>query len=217
MANEPQGSALPPQGGVPPRRFTRPLVSLAVNVVAPSLLYFALTAAGQSDFAALAVATAVPAVWTIARWLIRRRIDWIAAFATVGYALSLAASLLLGGGTLLLKAHGVLLTGPLGLVLLVSALMGRPLLLVLVRLIAPDALVGRPAAQPGQPTGNPSRLATVATVVLGVACLVHAGVNLALAALPTQEYLLVKDPVTLVLLAATVGVLLLVRGKLLRR
>jgi hypothetical protein len=75
----------------------------------------------------------IAADYTMALWIWRRRVDWIGVHAVLGFAMACAISALLGGNALLLKVHGSLLTGTVGLVLLISVVVGRPLLLPLLQ------------------------------------------------------------------------------------
>lgn len=110
------------------------LLNLAINGLLPYLFYIFLRPRLSSDVSALAIAAAIPAVRTFSLWLWRRRIDWIGMFFVLGFAIVLAISIFLSGNTLLLEIHGMLLTGVIGLVLLISAFLGKPLLLPFFKL-----------------------------------------------------------------------------------
>ncbi|HUW65114.1 MAG TPA: hypothetical protein VMW83_10550 [Spirochaetia bacterium] len=58
-----------------------------------------------NDTIALALAGAFPAVRTIVLWVRRRRVDWISVIGVLGFAGALAASALLGGGSLPYKLY----------------------------------------------------------------------------------------------------------------
>lgn len=104
-------------------------LNLAINAIVPYLVYILLRPMLANDAAALAIAGAIPALRTIALWLWRRRVDWIGIHAVLAFVIAVVISILLGGNTLLLKIHGTLLTGVIGMVLLVSVLLRKPLLL----------------------------------------------------------------------------------------
>jgi hypothetical protein len=99
---------------------------LAVPAVSV-IVYFAVRPAVGSDAAGLAIAGAVPAAYTIAAVLLRRRAELWAAATAAGYALGCLASLLAGGSPLPLKLHEAAVTFVLGVVLLGAALARRPL------------------------------------------------------------------------------------------
>ena len=110
------------------------ILSVAINGLVPVILYAVLRPHFANDASALAAAGLVPAAWTVAVWIVRRRGDWIGAMALLGFVLAVAGSILSGGNALLLKVHDSWLIGTIGLVLLVSAVIGKPLLLPIIRL-----------------------------------------------------------------------------------
>src|SRR5690242_13381237 len=111
------------------------IIKLVVDTALPIGLYFALHFMGLNDLVAFALPAAIPILRATLWWIWKRRIEWIAVFASLGFVLELLGTWLLNGNPLFLKAHGVLLTGPLGLTLLVSVMIGRPLLLSILRLM----------------------------------------------------------------------------------
>ena len=188
--------------------------SLTVNVVLPPLLYLALKSSGASDFLALSLASAIPPVWTLVVFAVRRRLDWIGVFATTGYLITLVAALLLGGNTLLLKTHSLLFTGPLGLLLLASALAGRPLLLVILPLVMPERFAEPGAAERLQASPAAARKIALATLVLGLALLLHAAIEVGLAlALATPVFLVAKKVTTWAIIGGAIAILLALRGR----
>jgi hypothetical protein len=164
-------SATAPVGGISPRRrMARFLVVPAVSLLA----YFAVRPHVPSDAAALAMAGAFPAAWTIALVLARRRIDRWTALTSAGFALGCVASLLAGGNSLPLKLHEAAVTFVVGVVLLGAVLIRRPLPLGRI-LKVPDA--GR-------------RLDATLNAMVGGFLVLHALLHLALAlTLPTATYL----------------------------
>jgi uncharacterized membrane protein len=193
-------------------------VRLCVNALAPLGLYELLIRLGVADFAALAGAAAIPAIWTIAHWLWRRRVEWIGLFAVLGFAIELAVAALLGGNSLLLKTHAAVLTGPLGLVLLASAWIGRPLLLPLLQRARPETLArsGALARLSSDPAAK--RRLSLATAIIGAVLAVHAAVVIALAcALPTASFLLVSKAANWILGGAAIGLLMFFRRRRMHR
>ncbi len=168
--------------------------SILFNVLIPFGLYMLLRPLFADDIVPLAIAGAVPVVRTVALWLVRRRVDWIGLYATVGWLVAVAVSALSGGNELFLKIHDQLLTGTVGLVLLLSAITDRPLLLPLIQIIKPE-IIQRP--------GNPAlhRRTVLVTALLGLLLFGNAAVRVILAiTLPTDSFLVLSR-------AATVGVL----------
>ncbi|MGB6535408.1 MAG: VC0807 family protein [Xanthobacteraceae bacterium] len=193
-------------------------VRIAINALAPLGLYALLTHLRAGDFAALAGAAAVPALWTMALWLWRRRVDWIGLFAFVLFAVELVVAALLGGNELLLKTRAAVLTGPLGLVLLVSALIGRPLLLPILRWRRPAAMVRSGALDRLAHDPAAHRRVVQATAIVGAVLFVHAALEIALAlSLPTESFLIASKAANWTLAAVAIGLLLLLRQMSLRR
>lgn len=110
-------------GTTPRRRIAR----IPATAVVPLIVYFVIRPSLDSDAAALAISGAVPAVWTIALVLVRREVDLWAMLTSVGFAAACVASLLAGGNSLPLKLPEATVTFLVGVVLLVTALIGRPL------------------------------------------------------------------------------------------
>lgn len=100
---------------------------LLVDVAVPLVSYYVLKAAGLGTFGALSWSSAVPAVrtvWGVAR---DRRLNALAALMVTVNAVGLVLSLVAGDPRLmLLKDSGV--SSTIGLVILVSALRGRPMM-----------------------------------------------------------------------------------------
>jgi hypothetical protein len=172
------------------------ILKLVVDTALPIGLYFALHFMGLGDLVAFALPAAIPVLRATFWWIWKRRIEWIAVFASLGFALGLLGTWLLNGNPLFLKAHGVLLTGPLGLTLLVSAMIGRPLLFFIIRLIRPEQWVDQENRQTFARNPLTRRKATMLTVGIGLLLTIHAVVELTLAlTLPTATFLLMSKVV----------------------
>ncbi|MCT2546458.1 VC0807 family protein [Streptomyces atratus] len=108
------------------------LMPLLVDVGVPLALYYALKAAGLGTFAALAWSSVLPAVrtvWGVAR---KRRLNGLAALIVTVNVVSLLTSLVVGDPRLMLaKDSGV--SSIIGLVILVTALKGQPMMTAGVR------------------------------------------------------------------------------------
>jgi hypothetical protein len=82
--------------------------------------------------AALAIAGAVPAAWTLARFAWRRRLDPVGVLAVGGFSVALLVAALAGGNPLLLKVRDAPLIGVIGVAFLLSAAVRKPALLHLL-------------------------------------------------------------------------------------
>lgn len=119
-----------PAGAVPfssRRALLDSVVPLLVDVAVPLAAYYLLKAAGMGTFGALAWSSVVPAVRTAWGVVRDRRLNGLAALMVTVNVVGLALSLVAGDPRLmLLKDSGV--SSTIGLVFLVSALRGRPML-----------------------------------------------------------------------------------------
>ncbi|WP_385620265.1 hypothetical protein PXH67_16265 [Streptomyces sp. P8-A8] len=108
------------------------LMPLLVDVGVPLASYYALKAAGLGTFAALAWSSVLPAVRTVWGVAGRRRLNGLAALIVTVNVVSLLTSLVVGDPRLMLaKDSGV--SSIIGLVILVTALKGQPMMTAGVR------------------------------------------------------------------------------------
>jgi hypothetical protein len=158
------------------------------------------------DFAALGGAAAVPAIRTMTHWLWRRRLDWIGVFAVLGFAVEFAVAGLLGGNTFMLKTRAAILTGPLGVVLLLSALIRKPLLVALLQLIRPSALLQSGALDRLSNDPAARRKVSLAFAILGAVLAVHATIAISLAiVLPAEAFLVASKAVNWTVVGLALG------------
>jgi hypothetical protein len=207
----PVGTIAAPSHRPPAGRLRRLLPSIAVNHAVPLLAYLLLRPHLDSDAAALAIGTAVPVVFTLAMFGLRRRVDPVGAVAVLGYGVALLVLLLSGGNDLALKLHEAVVTGPIGLICLVSVAVGRPLHLLVLRFLARNDPRVRVALR------DPARRRTsaVLTLLVGAVMLVHALALLALAlAQPTTTYLALSRPVGWSIIAVGAAALLWYRNRI---
>lgn len=190
----------------------RLLPSLVLNAALPLLVYLLLSPR-IGDVPALAVGAAIPVVVTAVGFARRRRVDPIGVVAVVTFAIVLVVLALTGGNPLVLKLHDAVVTGPLGLVCLVSVAIRRPLLMVVNRMMSsrghntPSTLTA--AAQ--------RRTQSVLTALIGTILVVHAALILTLAlTLPTTTFLAVGRPVGWVVIAVGVLTIMTYRNRLKR-
>lgn len=106
-------------------------VEIVVNVLLPFACY-SLLQPKVGDVRALLASAAPPIVWSLGEFARRRRIDAVSLFVLVGIALSLLA--FAGGGSArFLQLRENLVTGAIGVIFLVSAAIGKPLIYQLAR------------------------------------------------------------------------------------
>ncbi len=173
--------------------------SLAINALIPLVLYLLLRPLFADDATPLAIAGLVPAMRTIALWVMRRRVEWIGVYAVLGFVIAVIISALSGGNSLLLKIHEELLAGAIGLILLISAIMKKPLLQPLFQIFTRSDL---------DRSSNPvsyKRIAVI-TALIGLMLLGNAVAHVILAlTLPTATFLVMSRVVTLAVLGGGVA------------
>jgi hypothetical protein len=159
---------------------------LLVSAAGP-VAYFAVRPFVGSDTAALAIAGTVPAAYTIALALVRRRMDPWGLLNAVGYALACAVSLLAGGSSLPLKLPEASAAFLAGMILLGTVLARRPL----------------PVARLLKVPHADQHLDTALSAMTGAFLVLHALLTLTLAlTLPTATYMVVGRAVNWATIAA---------------
>ncbi|HVU12436.1 MAG TPA: VC0807 family protein [Phototrophicaceae bacterium] len=182
-----QNDQLRPQVKSVPKRL---FLSLAVGGLLPLILYTLLRPLVATDTIALAIAGGVSVLWTLFQWLLRRRIDWISGLSVLGFGIAIGLSILTGGSSLALELREAVVASILGLALLISVLLGQPLLTLIPKLLTQrdPALASRIEARSSNPATR-KRL-TFSTVVLGLALFAKAAIDLVLAlTLSTPDFL----------------------------
>jgi hypothetical protein len=185
----------------------RLLPKILLNVAIPILTYFLVRPHVDSDTTALVAGFGFPVAFTLVMFMWQKRLDPIGAVAVAGYGIALLVSLLSGGNPLVLKLHEAILTGPLGVICLLSLVMGKPLHLVLHKYLARrnNTVI----------TGRARRASVVITGLVGAMLVIHALVLLLLAlSLPTGTYLVVSRPIGLSILAVGAGAIFWYRRRL---
>jgi hypothetical protein len=109
-------------------------MGLLWDVGLPAAAYYGCRALGADAWFALAAGGLVALIRVGYVAVIRRRLDGLAAFMGATFALLLAASSLIGDPRILLARESIL-SGSVGLLLLGSCLVGRPVMYALVRRI----------------------------------------------------------------------------------
>jgi hypothetical protein len=188
-----------------PIQIRRFLPSIALNAVVPLLVYTLVRPYLSSDVMALILAGVIPLLVTAGSFVVRKRLDYIGVISVVGFVVALAAQLIAGGDGLIVKVQGVIVTGPIGALFLLSALVGRPLLTVIMNVVVKRNPKLRVPSR---------RRSTVLTLVIGGMLTLHAVTAVVLAlVLPTPVFLAVANPVGLGIIAAGVALVLWTRRR----
>ncbi len=180
--------------------------SIALNAVVPLVVYTLARPYFASDVTALIIAAVIPLLVTVVGFLVRRKVDMVGAISVVGFVVAVALQLITGDGDgLIVKVQGVIITGPIGVLLLLSALIGRPLVAVIFNYIA------RRNPERRLPSRHQSM---VITLILGTMFTLHTVVAVALAlTLSTPVFLVVSNPVGWAILAVGLLSIFLVRRR----
>jgi hypothetical protein len=174
------------------------VLDLAVNFLTPWLLYRA-SRPHVDETHAIMISAGAPMVWGLVQFARSRKVDTFSVLSLGGIALSFAI-FALGGSPKVLLVRESLIVGATGLLFIVSALIGRPLMLELIR--------GMFGSMPAGETGHLARareelesyadapwfrgLMKTMTLAFGVFGIVEMAARMALAfALPTERFLLV--------------------------
>lgn len=193
------------------------LCDIVVNIGAPYLI-FSLVQPHWGNVNGLLASSVPPILWSLGEFLVRRRVDALSLMVLAGIALSLLA--FLGGGSArFLQLREKMVTLAIGLAFLISAAIGKPLILPLARASmarrSPEDLARFEAAR-----GNDQlhRMIMVMTLVWGGVLVAEFCLGAALIfAMPIQDFLIVGP----VLSYATLGLLalwtLLYRRRAVRR
>lgn len=137
---------------------------LAAGLLLPLAGYLLIRALVGSSTTALLIITAIPAIWLLGLWVVRRRLDPISVVTLVTTVVALAAFALTHGDPLALKLRRGVVTGPIGIAALVSVALRRPLLL----LIAEQTAKANPDFEARLADPARRRFVTVLTVIGGL-------------------------------------------------
>jgi hypothetical protein len=109
-------------------------INLAIYWFVPLILVIVLRGT-YGDTMALAIAGSIPVLKTIVMLVWSRRVDWIGVLSVLGFAAAFVISTLMGGSSLVLKLYHPIITGIIGLSLLGSVVIGRPLIIIVLQLM----------------------------------------------------------------------------------
>jgi hypothetical protein len=164
-------------------------IRLLAKLLLPLVAYLLIRAVIGSATGALAITTAIPAIWLLGDWIIRRRLDPVGVIVLVTAIGALAVFAMTGGDPLALKLRRGAVTGPIGIVALASIALGRPLLLLVAENVArlnPDRRADLEARM-----ADPSRrrFVTILTAIVGVTFTIDGVSQIALAiVVPTGSF-----------------------------
>jgi hypothetical protein len=181
-----------------------PLLTLAVGILLPLLVYYAARGLGVGQGPALLLSGAPPALRLVSGAVRQRRIDGVDLFCTVLLAAAALAALI-GGGNRLLLAKDAALSLVVGGWILVTGFTGRPLAFHLGQRLHRGPVAGTRAGI-WRDSAEFRRALRVLTVVWGAEQLLDGGLGtLAAATLPTDVVPLLARFLSLLLLVLTAG------------
>lgn len=108
------------------------LFSLLISIIIPIIVYFGLRTFFNDAYALIA-SSVIPILRTIYVLIRRKKVDIIAIVSIIGFIVSLAIFKFAGGNLLSVKLYHVVITGIIGLVMLISAAINKPVLAALVK------------------------------------------------------------------------------------
>jgi hypothetical protein len=188
-------------------RLAMAIALACLGSLAPPALYFLLRPHVHGDAVALAIAAAIPVVATLAAAVWRRQARLLSLLAVVGLGIAVSAMLVPGGRSLPLELYRPVATGIVGLALLGSAAMGRPLLVPVLRMLVRDPARRAEVDRALAPPAARHRL-TIETAVFGVGLLVEAAATVVLAlSVSVGVYLIASRAIRLAVLALVAMVL----------
>ncbi len=169
------------------------LASLVINLVVPLVGYELIRPHVGSSALALALAGAVPAGYTLAALAVTRRLNLFGLVGVAGFGLAVLVSWASGGNPLAVELEEPALLGLAGVAFAVSALIGRPLHLVILRRLGRgDPRYAAIAARAER------RTSTVVTAIIGLTLLAHAVAVAVLAVTqPVSTFVALQRPVGL--------------------
>jgi hypothetical protein len=205
----PRPPAQPPsrQAGL---RAVAGLASLVISFVVPLLSYDLIRPHVGSSAMALALAGAIPVVFTLAVLVVRRRLSPAGVAGAVGFGIGVLVSWACGGSTLALELQDPAVFGAIGIAFMVSVAIGRPLHPVILRLLGRGDPRYTDIANRAQ-----HRASMVITTVLGLTLLAHAAAVAVLALTQsTSTFVALQHPVGLPIFGLGVGGLFLYQRRL---
>jgi hypothetical protein len=172
--------------GRPPRLSP---VQLFAGLILPLAAYTAIRVAIGSATGALAITEGVTAAWLLLVAIVRRRIDPVAVLSTVTVGIALATYAISGGDPLALKLRRGAVTGTIGIALLASIAVGRPLLILVIERVAKLNPQRRPEMEAKLADPRRRRALTILTGIVGATFTLDGATQIALAlTVPTGSF-----------------------------
>ena len=172
--------------GRPPRLSP---VRLFAGLILPLAAYTAIRVAIGSATGALAITEGVTAAWLLLVAIVRRRIDPAAVLSTVTVGIALAAYAISGGDPLALKLRRGAVTGTIGIALLASIAVGRPLLILVIERVAKLNPQRGPEMEAKLADPRRRRALTILTGIVGATFTLDGATQIALAlTVPTGSF-----------------------------
>lgn len=187
-------------------------LDLAVNFLMPWVFY-RLSRPHVDEAHAIMISASAPMAWGLVQFARSRKVDLFSMLSLGGIVLSFAI-FAFGGSPKVLLVRESLITGAIGLVFLVSVLVGRPLMFELARGFGKSmpagesGMLARARRELESYADEPwfRRFMTMMTVVFGFFEIVEMAARVALAlALPTERFLLIAPIVRYAILAVGFG------------
>jgi len=170
------------------------LASIVVNLVAPLAAYHVFRQHHESSAVALALAGAIPVVWTLAILAVRRKLSALGVVSVALFAIGVLISWISGGSTLAEELQDPVIFGLFGLACLVSIAVGHPLHQVILRAMGRSNARYTEVAERAKASGT----SMVSTLIIGVAFVAHAVAVAVLAfTQSTSTFLALQNPVGL--------------------
>lgn len=189
------------------QRPSLPIASVVISALVPLVLYFVLRPRVADDTVALAIAWLIPVAWTLATSLWRRRLNLIGVVGVISYGTALLITVFFGTGDLPLKLHHGVVAGAIGIALLASVAINRPLLVVLARYRI--SKLGNTGGADAVWNDALTHRLTVLTLVIGAFALGDAALQILLAfALDTGDFLLATTALHFATIALAAGVII---------
>jgi hypothetical protein len=172
--------------GRPPRLSP---VRLFAGLILPLAAYTAIRVAIGSATGALAITEGVTAAWLLLVAIVRRRIDPVAVLSTVTVGIALVTYAISGGDPLALKLRRGAVTGTIGIALLASIAVGRPLLILVIERVAKLNPQRRPEMEAKLADPRRRRALTILTGIVGATFTLDGATQIALAlTVPTGSF-----------------------------
>lgn len=168
------------------------LLKLMINGVVPILLYILLRRATDSQVLALAMAGTIPMSRIASRMIRKRRIEMIGALATAGFAGALVVSFAANCNPLVLKLYSSVITGAIGMTLLISAIGHRPFVVNTLTRLANENPRLQMVLDKLLPSSDDARTLRIATAIVAVTLLIEATAHAVLVlTVSTATYLVI--------------------------